>query len=126
MVAFHVEELEEEAKPKTAFATLWGLYQFKRMPFGLPNAPATCSRLMRLALQGIPTSICLPSLDNAIVHSATFSQHLTNLDQSLQAREEAGLKLQPSKCHLLQEETQYLGHIVSSKGIRPVPEYLKS
>ena len=126
MGAFHVVELADEAKPKTAFATPWGLYQFKRMPFGLSNGPATYSRLMQLALQGIPTTMCLPYLDDVIVHSKTFSQHLDNLARVLEAHEKAGLKLQPSKCHLLQEETQYLGHLVSAAGIRPVPAYLEA
>ena len=125
MGAFHVVELTEDTKPKTAFSTPWGSYQFKRMPFGLSNGPATYSRLMQLALQGIPTTMCLPYLDDVIVHSHTFAQHLTNLDYVLAAHVHAGLKLQPSKCHLFQEETQYLGHLVSEKGIRPVPEYIQ-
>ncbi len=126
MGAFHVVELTEEAKPKTAFSTPWGLYQFKRMPFGLSNGPATYSRLMQLALQGIPTSMCLPYLDDVIVHSATFSQHLRCLDQVLKAHVDAGLKLQPAKCFLLQDEAQYLGHIVSGEGVGQVPEQLEA
>ena len=80
---------------------------------------------MQLALQGIPTTMCLPYLDDVIVQSHTFSQHLTNLDHVLAAHVHTGLKLQPSKCHLFQEETQYFGHLVSEKGIRPVPEYVQ-
>ncbi len=71
---------------------------------------------MQLALEGIPTTLCLPYLDDVIVHSHTFAQHLTNLDYVLGAHVQAGLKLQPSKCHPFQEETQYLGHLVSEKG----------
>ena len=123
MGAFHVVELEEGAKPKTAFATPWGTYQFKRMPFGLSNGPATYSRLMQMALQGIPTSVALPYLDDTIVHSSSMQQHFHALDQVLGAHAKAGLKLQPSKCQLFQEEIEYLGHMVSKHGIRPVPEY---
>ena len=65
--AFHVVCLEEEDKQKTAFATPWGQYHFKRMPFGLSNGPATYSRLVQLVLQGIPTDMALPYLDDTIV-----------------------------------------------------------
>ena len=123
MGAFHVVELTEDAKPKTAFATPWGTYHFKRMPFGLSNGPATYSRLMQMALQGIPTTVALPYLDDTIIHAATFEEHLLNLDAVLAAHARAGLKLQPSKCKLFREETEYLGHLVSKEGIRPVPEY---
>jgi transposase InsO family protein len=123
MGAFHVVELTEEARPKTAFATPWGTYHFKRMPFGLSNGPATYSRLMQMTLQGIPTTMALPYLDDTIIHADGFDAHLDNLDKVLEAHEKAGLKLQPSKCKLFQEETEYLGHLVSKDGIRPVPEY---
>ena len=95
------------------------------MPFGLSNGPATYSRLMQMALQGIPTSIAMPYLDDTIIHSDTFTNHLRNLDLVLAAHVTAGLKLQPEKCQLFQKEIEYLGHLVSKKKISPVPSYVQ-
>ncbi len=125
MGAFHVVPLTKSSRPKTAFSTPFGTYHFKRMPFGLSNGPATYSRLMQMALQGIPTSIAMPYLDDTIIHSDTFTNHLRNLDLVLAAHVKAGLKLQPEKCQLFQEEIEYLGHLVSKKGISPVPSYVQ-
>ena len=83
------------------------------MPFGLSIGPATYSRLMQMALQGIPTSIAMSYLDDTIIHSDTFTNHLRNLDLVLAAHVKAGLKLRPEKCQLFQEEIEYLGHLVS-------------
>lgn len=123
--AFHVVELEEESKPKTAFSTPWGLYQFKRMPFGLTNAPATYSRLMQVALRKIPTNEALSYLDDTLIHSRDVAGHLKSLGRVLEAHREAGLKLQPSKCHLFCREVNYLGHTVSQEGVKPMEDYTR-
>ena len=123
--AFHVVPIVARDRKKTAFSTPWGLYQFVRMPFGLCNAPATYSRLVTLVLQGIPWEVCLPYLDDTLVHTATFSQHLRALDRVLAAHGKAGLRLQPSKCHLFQTECEYLGHLVTQNGVQPSPRHTK-
>ncbi len=117
--------LTKSSRPKTVFSTPFGTYHFKRMPFGLSNGPATYSCLMQMAIQGIPTSIAMPYLDDTIIHSDTFANHIRNLDLVLTAHVKAGLKLQPKKCQLFQEEIEYLGHLVSKKGISPVPSYVQ-
>jgi hypothetical protein len=121
--AFHVVDLDDDAKPKTAFTTPWGLYQFRRMPFGLCNAPATYSRLMHIVLQHIPTSQALSYLDDTLVHSQDLREQHKHLRNVLEAHRVAGLKLQPSKCHFYLKEVEYLGHMVSGQGIRIVPGY---
>jgi hypothetical protein len=104
--AFNVVDLEEDAKPKTAFATPWGLYQFKRMPFGLCNAPATYSHLMHIVLQHIPANQALSYLHDTLVHSPDLHRHHEYLRNVLEAHRAAGLKLQPSKCKFLPERGQ--------------------
>ena len=121
--AFHVLEIRPQDRPKTAFSTPWGLYQYKRMPFGLTNGPASYSRLVQLVLQGIPTEVALPYLDDTIIHSADVESHFTNLERVLRAHTKAGLKLQPEKCHLFQAEVEYLGHTINKDGIRPIASY---
>ena len=71
--------LSLEARCKTAFATHLGLFQFKVMPFGLCNAPATFERLMGRVLQGLRLSRCLVYLDDIISFGTTFEDALDNL-----------------------------------------------
>ena len=71
--------LSQEARIKTAFATHSGLFQFKVMPFGLCNAPATLERLMDRVLQGLQWPRCLVYLDDIISFGSTFGVALDNL-----------------------------------------------
>lgn len=123
--AYHVVEVAPKDRPKTAFATPQGLFQFKRMPFGLTNAPATYCRLVQMVLAGIPHDVALPYLDDTCVHSPDLQGHFKGLAQVLEAHRKAGLKLQPSKCQLFQEEIEYLGHIISAQGVRPPAKYVQ-
>ena len=91
--------LDDAAKEKTAFSTGSGLWQFKVMPFGLCNAPATFERLMEQVLLGLPTSIALVYLDDIVVPGCTFYQ-ISNLRQVFKSLRKAKLKLSPKKCTL--------------------------
>jgi len=121
--AFHAVPLAEEAKAKTAFTTPWGLFQFKRMPFGLACAPATYSRLVTRALQHLSPREILPFMDDALAHSPSLQEHIKTLRKVFEAHRLAGLKLQPSKCFLFRSQVEYLGHLVCAQGILPVPAY---
>ena len=61
-------------------------------------------------------------LDNLIIFSKTFEDHLERLQIVFDRLQEHGLKLKPSKCHLVRKEVQYLGHLVSAEGIKTNPE----
>ena len=84
-----------EDAEKTAFTTQFGLYQFKKMLFDLANAPATFERLMELVLSGLHLEICLIYLDDIIIFSETFEEHVTRLQFVLRWLKQAGLKLTP-------------------------------
>lgn len=114
-------EVAKADQHRTAFCTPSGLYEFKVMPFGLCNAPATFQRLMDLILTGLQWSSCLVYLDDIIILGKTFSDHLHNIQQVFQRIREAGLKLQPPKCTFFQKKVTYLGHIVSPEGISVDP-----
>ena len=73
-------ELAEEDHAKTAFCMTEGLYEFKVMPFGLCNAPATFQRHMDVVLCGLQWTTCLVYLDDIIVMGQTFEEHLSNLE----------------------------------------------
>ena len=115
-------ELEEKDREKTAFCTPDGLFEFKVMPFGLCNAPATFQRLMDMVLAGLQWTNCLVYLDDIIVVGKTFSQHLRNLTQVFERLRAAGLKLKPTKCHLCSEQVEFLGHVVSPEGVSTDPK----
>ena len=130
--------LSAEARCKTAFATHSGLYQFRVMPFGLCNAPATFERLMDQVLQGLRWSRCLVYLDDIISFGTTFGDALDNLTSIFERLRLYGLQLKSTKCHLFQTSVPFLGHVVGRRGLEcdlkkiedvkcwPVPDCLKS
>ena len=86
--------ITEEDKEKTAFRTSSGqLYEFNQLPFGLCNAPATFSRLMDRTLAGLAWNICLYYLDDIIVFSATWAEHIQRLKAVFERLRRANLKL---------------------------------
>ncbi|KAK2894334.1 hypothetical protein Q8A73_016818, partial [Channa argus] len=110
-------ELAPEARSKTAFTIEQGLWQFKVMPFGLCNAPATFERLMERVLKDIPRSRYVVYLDDLLVHAKGFEDAINNLAGVFMTIRQAGLRLNPAKCHLLARETQFLGHVVNEDGV---------
>ncbi|GFY28572.1 retrovirus-related Pol polyprotein from transposon 17.6 [Trichonephila clavipes] len=119
-------ELDEADCEKTAFITPEGLYEFKVMPFGLCNAPATFERMMDNFLRHFKWTMCLCYLDDIIVFSETFEDHLIRLRLVLKCLQEAGLKLNSKKCLFAAQEVKILGHLVSSNGVRPDPDKIKA
>ena len=114
-------EVAEEDKEKNAFSSPQGHFEFNVMPFGLTNAPATLQRLMECTLAGLMPEECLIYLDDVIMYSSTFDNHLERLKRVFQRLQQAGLRLKPEKCHFAQSEVHYLGHVVSCDGIQPDP-----
>jgi len=112
----------ESDREKTAFICSSGLYQFRTMPFGLCNAPATYQRFMNCLLAGLNWICCLVYLDDVIVFSTTFEEHLAHLEDILSRFRQADTLLKPTKCRFAVEEVEYLGHLVSSEGVRPDPK----
>ena len=113
--------MDKEDRAKTAFCTTEGLFEFKVLPFGLCNAPATFQRLMDMVLASLQLDSYLVYLDDVINPGRDFKQHLCNLQQVLKRFRNAGLKLQRAKCSLYQEEVSFLGHVVSAKGVATDP-----
>ena len=101
-----------------------GLHQFRVMPFGLTNAPSTFQRLMSMILAGL-SWVTWVYLDDIIIFSQTVEEHLQQLTEVLRRLKEAGLKIKPSKCHLLCKSVRYLGYVVSEDGIAADPEKIK-
>ena len=103
--------MSPRSKPYTAFVTSQGLYEFKRMPFGLSNVPATFQRLMNTALHGLLPTHCLIYLDDIIIFGKSRREHAHNLHLVLSRLRSAGLKIKPSKCRLLCSKIKYRGNV---------------
>ena len=112
--------MRQEDWQKTAFSTHLGLYEFTRTPMGVSNAPATFQRLMETVLNGLDMTIAIIYIDDIIVPGRTFEQAAAGLEKVLKRLSDNGLKLKTKKCHLFQREVQFLGHMVSKEGLRPV------
>jgi len=108
------------------FVTRKGIFGFKVLPFGLCNAPSTFQRLVDMALAGLTWEICLAYLDDLIIFSSTFEQHVERLQMVFDSLATADLKLKPSKCSLFQRNVKFLGSIVSGEGIAPDPEKVQA
>ena len=102
---------------KTAFVTPMGLFEYTRMPMGLSSAPATFQRLMQSTMSDFIFQFLLVYLDDLLVYSKTFDEHLAHLDRLLQRIIDAGLKLKMDKCQFLRRQVHYLGHTISAEGV---------
>ena len=119
--------IKEEAKEKMAFRTSSGqLYEFNQLPFGLCNAPETFSRLMDRTLAGLARNICLYYLDDIIVFSATWAEHIARLRAVFDRLRRANLKLGARKCHLAAREVSFLGYKVTPEGLEPEPRLMEA
>ena len=120
-------EMAEECKAYTAFTCgPLGFYECDTMPFGATNAPATFQRLMHDCLGDLNMNWCIVYLDDIIVFSDTKEEHLKRLEAVFQKLMAAGLKLKPTKCFFFRDEIEYLGHVVSGKGISTNPKKIEA
>ena len=118
-------EMAEEDRCKTAFVCHKGLYEFNVLPFGLCTAPPVFQDLMNRVLGDIQNKFTIAYLDDIIIYSKTFEEHIHHLDIVLNKLKGAGLKIKPSKCSFLKNSVHYLGHVISNQGIEPDPDKIK-
>ena len=114
--------MDEESKDLTAFCSSVGLHAFKKMPFGQKGSLSTFQRLMSDLFRSMNWKNVLIYLDDIIIFSKSFSQHFEHIEEVLVKLRQADLRLKPQKCHFACQEVQYLGHRVSTEGIRPDPD----
>ncbi|XP_029941466.1 uncharacterized protein LOC115383427 [Salarias fasciatus] len=113
--------VSEADRPKTAFCTPFGLFEWNRMPFGLCNAPSTFQRLMQRLFGDQQCQSLLLYLDDIVVFSSTVDQHLERMELVLRRLQQQGLKAKLNKCAFFQREVLYLGHVVCDKGVSTDP-----
>jgi transposase InsO family protein len=113
-------EMEPESRRLTAFTCSEGLFEFRDMPFGLCNAGATFQRAIEDMLRGIKYATAY--IDDIIVFSKMFDEHLRHLEEVFKRLREAGLKVKTKKSKIGFNETKFLGYIVNHEGIKINPE----
>ena len=102
--AFWQVHLRKQDREKTGFACELGLYQWKRMPFGLCNATATFQRLLAQALTNVTrkyANLIMCYIDNVVIATLTLEDHIRRLDEVFGCMKQAGLKCKPSNCEIL-------------------------
>lgn len=119
--------LDPNSKEKTAFTVPGrGLFQFLTMPFGLHNAPATWQRFIDSVLGPELEPHVFVYLDDIVIVSSTFENHLKILEEVLQRLKKAKLTLNKEKCKFCRSELRYLGYVVDKKGLRVDPEKVEA
>jgi hypothetical protein len=117
--------IRDDIRPMTAFTTPAGQFQFTVMPFGLKNAVAVFSRMMRTLLEPLGRKDVHNFMDDILVATQTWSEHLDAIEAVLQRLEEANLSARPKKCFVGFEELSFLGHVVRKGEILPEEDKLR-
>lgn len=123
---YHQIRIAEEDIPKTAFRTRYGHYEWKVLPFGLTNAPATFQALMNDALRPYLDDFVIVYLDDICIYSKTPEEHLQHLDAVLTALEQHHLYAGLDKCTFGVEEMEFLGHVVGKDGVTMDPKKVQA
>ena len=117
---YHQVPMTIQDGEKTTFITPDGLFQFKRMPFGLCNAVPTFQRLMD-QVAGLKWKTCFVFMDDILVAGRDLSQHNERLDAVLKELIKAGLTLNVKKCVFATDEVAHVGYVINEFGLSPNP-----
>jgi len=123
---FHQIPLAEESRDVTAFRTMSGSYRFARSPQGLSTSPAAFQRACNLAFSSQLGRYAYCYIDDVVIFSKTFDEHIEQLDEILDQIEKCGLKLGIKKCQFASSSVKYLGHFVDKNGIHVDPAKTKA
>lgn len=121
---YHHIALDKNAIKKTAFCTPFGKYEYLKVPFGLAQAPSYFQKLMNKVLNGL--NFAFAYLDDIIIFSNTAEEHMRHIQLVINRLNAAQLKLKKSKCTFFKKELYYLGHLLTTDGIKPQIEKVKA
>ena len=118
--------LDPATADRSSFITPKGIYQFKRVPYGLRNSATALSLVMSEVLRDLNWKICLLYVDDILILSKDFQTHLDHLSQVLERLRKANLTLKPEKCQFAKKSLTYLGHVITKDGVKVDPEKTKA
>ena len=107
--------------PMTAFVCHQGKFEFRRLPFSIRNAPAVFQQLMQKLFRD-GKDYCSPYMDDLMIYSLFWEEHVKHVHRVLQCLREAGLTANPAKCHLGGTKMEFLGHLVG-EGTMTIPQH---
>ena len=120
---FHLK-LDKKTSEMCTFKTTFGIYRWKRLPFGLKIAPMIFQSVMQnIVFAGLP--FVMVYLDDICIMSKNHEEHVQHLKKVFERIQKHGLKLRLDKCHWGFDELEYLGHTISGKSRKPSPKYVK-
>ena len=111
--------MDKYSIPKSAFNLPFIKYEYVKVPFKLAQAPEYFPELMTGILKDI--NFAIADIDDIIIFSRTAEEHLSHIRKVFEKLQSAKLSMKLSKCHFFSKEIQYLGHILNTKGIHPLP-----
>ncbi|CAF3306787.1 unnamed protein product, partial [Rotaria sp. Silwood2] len=117
--------LDKADQPKTAFSTRDGHFQFKVLPQGLTNGPPTFQRIVNQILGPNRWKHILAYIDDIIIYSQNFNEHLKHIEEVCSLLQEANFKLNVDKCEVARTEILFLGHLIKAGTIKPDPNNIR-
>jgi len=115
--AYHLVRIADGDEWKTTFRTRYGFYEWTVMPFGLSNAPSTFQRFMNELFADLLDVYMIVYLDDILIYSENPTEHRKQVKEVLRQLKANGLVVSPSKCVFHKEQVEFLGFILSPRGI---------
>jgi hypothetical protein len=110
--------MKEGEEWKTAFRIRFGLYEYLVIPFGLTNALATFQAYINNVLRKYLDVFIVVYLDDILVYSKTYEEHVQHVRYVLTALRDADLRIKAEKTEFYKQEVKFLGYIVSREGLK--------
>ena len=121
---YYQVQLDDDSKQYTAFSTLQNHFQFKRLPFGLKNSGIAFQKTMQEILLPLSNSNIIIYIDDILIMSHSFDEHLSLVGKVLQTLAKFHVKIKVKKCEFFVNKVNFLGHILSNEGLTKSPEFV--